>query len=453
MLRDRGGSERGTVAIVVALSLTLLLAFAALVVDVGLNWAARTSAQTAADSAALAGASTLLLDGPAAAFETVEDFLDNNQIDLPAAAGWADDGVVSNGEVVCWTMPNAPPDPPPGPGLNCPDGSNALQVITPPINVQYAFAPILGRASNSIKATAAAGAGPAAPNNCVLCLLEPSAERALEVVGTGGVDVDGGGMVVNSENLLAMVLTSSNNVSADQIRVIGGFQDLGGGGTFVPPAEAGGPPVPDPLANLPTPNNLPAPPVLQSTTPVVVATDQTLQPGIYSTITVQDNAVLTLEAGVYVFRGSDGLTIEDGARVRSTPGGGVTIYLACSGYPTPCSGLGARFRVQDDGRYQASAPTTGAYAGLSIFADPGNTRAMQLQSDRDLTLNGALYGVSTPVLLENPSGEPHGQLSDGRRLPAGALRHGLGPLQPEGPAAWGRGARPHPLSLRTVSAP
>ena len=202
MLRDRGGSERGSVAITVALSLTLLLAFAALVVDVGLNWAARTSAQTAADSAALAGASTLLLDGPGAAFDTVETFLSNNQVTLPAAAGWADDGVVSNGEVVCWTMPDDPPDPPPGPGLNCPDGSNALQVITPPINVQYAFAPILGRASNSIKATAAAGAGPAAPNNCVLCLLEPSAERALEVVGTGEVNVDGGGIVVNSDDPL-----------------------------------------------------------------------------------------------------------------------------------------------------------------------------------------------------------------------------------------------------------
>ena len=34
---------------------------------------------------------------------------------------------------------------------------------------------------------------------------------------------------------------------------------------------------------------------------------------IYSTITVQNSAILTLQAGVYVFRGGDGLTIEDGA--------------------------------------------------------------------------------------------------------------------------------------------
>src|SRR5215211_7968099 len=223
MLRDRGGSERGSVAITVALALTVLLGLAALVVDVGLNWAARTSAQTAADSAALAGASTLLLDGPAAAFETVETFLSNNQV-IPAAAGWADDGLVSNGEIVCWTMPNDPPAPPPGPGLNCPDGSNALQVITPPINVQYAFAPILGRASNSIKATAAAGAGPAAPNNCVLCLLEPNLPNGLAVTSNGGVDDDPGG------------------------------------GQFSPPPQLGGPPVADPLADLPTPDALALPP-------------------------------------------------------------------------------------------------------------------------------------------------------------------------------------------------
>jgi hypothetical protein len=30
---------------------------------------------------------------------------------------------------------------------------------------------------------------------------------------------------------------------------------------------------------------------------------------------------------------------------------------------------------------------------------------MRLQSDQDLNLAGALYGVSTPVRLENPSGD------------------------------------------------
>ena len=138
MLRDRGGSERGSVAITVVLSMTVLLGFAALVVDVGLNWAARTSAQTAADSAALAGASRLLVDGPAAAVLEVQTLLAKNVDGLTGVAGWATDGIEANGEVDCWTLPAGPPDP----VAPCLDGSNALQVITPPIQVNYAFAPV-----------------------------------------------------------------------------------------------------------------------------------------------------------------------------------------------------------------------------------------------------------------------------------------------------------------------
>jgi hypothetical protein len=403
MLRDRGGSERGSVAITVALSLTLLLAFAALVVDVGLNWAARTSAQTAADSAALAGASTLLLDGPAAAFDTVETFLSNNQVILPAAAGWADDGVVSNGEVVCWTMPNDPPAPPPGPGLNCPDGSNALQVITPPINVQYAFAPILGRASNSIKATAAAGAGPAAPNNCVLCLLEPNLPNGLAVTSNGGVDVDGGGIVVNSAHATeAAVLSGGGDVSANanQIRVIGGVDDDPGGGQFSPPPQLGGPPVADPLADLPTPDALALPPPCCSG-PQLIVSDTTLSQGVFDSISVSGNASLTLQPGVYVLTDPPGLSVTGNGRVV---GNGVTIYLACSSYPTPCAGPGAPLSLALDGHYGARAPTSGEYAGLAIFSDRGNTAPMVVANNTGLNLDGALYAASAPLTLTSSPG-------------------------------------------------
>ena len=226
MSRGRGEAERGSVAITVALSLTVLLGFAALVVDIGLNWAARTSAQTAADSAALAGASSLLSDGGLAAITTVEDFLNRNVgglVELPDDAGWATDGNVGNGEVVCWTMPN----PVPGPGAACPDGSNALQVTTPPIVVRYAFASVLGKTTSSIRARAAAGAGPAAPNNCVLCVLDPDDDGALEVIGLGGIDVDGGGIVVNSDDPDAVVLASAGDIVANQIRVVGGVDAQG----------------------------------------------------------------------------------------------------------------------------------------------------------------------------------------------------------------------------------
>jgi Putative Flp pilus-assembly TadE/G-like len=394
MLRDRGGSERGSVAITVALSLTMLLAFAALVVDVGLSWAARTSAQTAADSAALAGASRLLEAGPAEALTTVEAFLSNNGVDLPPT-GWATDGLESNGEVVCWTMPVGPP----GPGATCPAGSNALQVITPPINVQYAFAPILGRSSNSIKATAAAGAGPAAPNNCVLCLLEPNLDSALAVTSNGGVDVSGGGIVVNSGHLTAAaVLSGGGDVRANQIRVIGGVDDDPGGGQFIPPPELGGPTVPDPLADLPTPDAL-APPCCSG--PQVVVSDTTLSHGVYESISVSGNATLTLEPGVYVLTDAPGLSITGNGRVV---GNGVVVYLACSSYPTPCAGPGAPLSLAVNGHYLASAPTSTEYAGLSIFSDRGNTAPIVVANNTGLNLNGALYAASAPLTVTSSPG-------------------------------------------------
>jgi hypothetical protein len=392
MLRDRGGSERGSVAITVALCMTVLLGFAALVVDIGLNWATRTSAQTAADSAALAGASVLLVDGPAAAILEVQTLLADNIDGLTGVAGWATDGIEANGEVDCWTLPD---DPPPA-SEPCLDGSNALQVITPPIEVQYAFAPVLGKASNSIKALAAAGVGPAAPNNCVLCLLDTGGINRLAALGTGAITAIGGGIVVNSNGDPALI-SVNGDITADQIRVVGGF-DEGPGGDMIPTPEEGGPPAVDPLGDLLTPDQLPSPPVLRSNTALPINTDTTLQPGIYTSVTVSDGATLTLEEGVYVFRATTGLTIEDDATVD---GDGVTIYLGCTNYPAPCSGSGARFRVQDSGQFEADPPTDGEYAGLSIFADRGNTRSMRLRSDEVLDLAGAVYGESMPLRIED----------------------------------------------------
>jgi hypothetical protein len=394
--------------------MTVLLGFAALVVDIGLNWATRTSAQTAADSAALAGASVLLVDGPVAAVLEVQTLLADNIDGLTGVAGWATDGIEANGEVDCWTLPD---DPPPA-SEPCLDGSNALQVITPPIEVQYAFAPVLGKASNSIKALAAAGVGPAAPNNCVLCLLDLGGASRLGALGSGPIEAIEGGIVVNSDDPAALV-SINGDIIADQIRVVGGFDDGPGGGDLLPLPEVGGPPVVDPLSDLPTPDQLASPPTLRSNVPLVIDEDDTLQPGIYTSVTVTDNATLILEEGEYVFRATTGLTIEEDATVVSD-GDGVTIYLACSGYPAPCSGSGARFRVEDGGRFLADPPTGGEYAGLSIFADRGNTRFMRLRSNQDLNLAGAIYGESMPLRIEDS-----GDLRVDSLLVVGSLATGL----------------------------
>ena len=276
----------------VALALTVLLGIAALVVDVGLSWAARAEAQTAAAAAALAGAGRLAA-GPAEAVAAVRQYLDANVPGLaggPADPDWPLNGSDDDGEVVCWTLPAAPP----GPGAGCPPGANAVQVTTPPISVQYAFAPVLGPRANQIKALAAATAGlaPAAPGGCGLCLLDPGRSATLAVAGSGDVVVEGGRVAVASARPDAAVLSDRGDVRADQTAVAGGVV-LSGSGRFVPPAVTGAPPVADPLAALPTPDALPSPPPCCSGR-VTVTSDRTLTPGVYESITVTDDATLTL---------------------------------------------------------------------------------------------------------------------------------------------------------------
>jgi hypothetical protein len=436
MSRGRGGSERGSVAITVALALTVLLGLAALVVDVGLNWAARTSAQSAADSAALAGASRLLVDGPTAAIGTVQDLLTQNRV-TPGPAGWALDGQEDNGEVVCWTLPAPPPATTPPAGFRCPDGSNALRVITPPINVQYAFAPVLGKRSNSIKAMAAAAAGPAAPNNCVLCVLDPDAGDALQLglgpADLGGIEVDGGGIVVNSRDDLALDLLGPGTISADQIRVLGGVSPTSALGQLLPPAEFGGPPAVDPLGDLPTPDELPRPPP-PGGGPQVVDGDTPLPQGVYQSIDVRSGTLTLEEGGVYVVTdftpsGPEGFNVRPGARVE---GNGATIYLACDSYPAPCAGPGARFRLEPGGAFLARPPSAGPYAGLSIFAAPGNTRLIRLQGPVDPTgavgLTGAVYAPSARLRVDSPDANRPVRI-DALVAVDRLLKTGIGPLE------------------------
>ena len=252
----------------------------------------------------------------------------------------------------------------------------------------------------------------------MLCLLDTGGAGRLAALGSGSIEVAEGGIVVNSDDPEALVAINGD-IIADQIRVVGGFDDGPGPGDLLPLPEEGGPPVVDPLSDLPTPDRLASPPVVRATSARTISTDTTLLPGIYTSVTVTDDATLTLEEGVYVFRTTTGLTIEDDATVVSSPDG-VTIYLACSGYPAPCSGSGARFRVEDDGRFLATPPTSGEYAGLSIFADRGNTRFMRLRSEEDLILAGAVYGERMSLRIEDD-----GDLRVDSLLVVGSLATGL----------------------------
>ena len=358
--------------------------------DVGLNWATRTQAQAAADAAALAGVIALPSD-PAAAVEDVRRYLDANVPGLAGTPGWEHNGTDADGDITCWTPPAEPP--PPG-THGCQFGDTAIQVITPPIHVDYAFAGVFGKTSNQIKALAAAVRGPpvTGPTPCAICLLDRHAARALSVTSNGDITVANAGVMVNSDHPQAAALQSSGDLTADWIGVAGGWTTSSSGG-FTPIPDTGLGPLPDPLADLPTPDQLGSLPDLGSVT--VGSADQAIDPGIYDTIAVTGGGDLILDPGTYVVTG--GLTLSAGAVV----GSGVTIYLACAGYPAPCSGPGAAFSQSSGGQYLAIPPITGPYQGLALFADRGNTAPLSFTGSGASTFTGTIYARQAPMELSS----------------------------------------------------
>jgi hypothetical protein len=228
------------------------------------------------------------------------------------------------------------------------------------------------------------------PTPCAICLLDRHAAQALSVTSNGDITVANAGVMVNSDDPQAAILQSSGDLTADWIGVVGGWTTSGSGG-FTPTPDTRVGPLPDPLADLPTPDQLGSLPDLGSVT--VGSADLTIDPGVYDTIAVTGGGNLTLEPGVYVVTG--GLTLSAGAVL----GSGVTIYLACAGYPTPCSGPGAAFAQSSSGQYLATPPITGPYQGLALFADRDNTAPLSFTGSGAPTFTGTIYARQAPMDL------------------------------------------------------
>ena len=83
--------ERGTIIVLSALAMVVLLLFAALAVDLGALWASRRTSQNAADAAVMAGALEYVETGDATSEEVIDivrDYASRN-VDIPAdSAMW-----------------------------------------------------------------------------------------------------------------------------------------------------------------------------------------------------------------------------------------------------------------------------------------------------------------------------------------------------------------------------
>jgi Flp pilus assembly protein TadG len=360
--------RRGTVAVLVAVCLTVLLGVLAIGLDGGTLLTERRHTQAAADAAALAAACDLYdyywtnsgtdPNGTAAA----------SALGTAAANGYTNDGTNSVVTV------NIPPKSGDYVGM-----AGYVEVVVQSYQ-QRSFSNIFAGGPVPVQARAVALGSPVAANVGIL-VLDPHGKGALSSQGSGGSTVNGTPVVVDSDNAEAAIAGGGGILAAQEFDFSGGYTTTGGG-QFVGPINLNRRPMDDPLADLPVPD--PTTMVNQSAKKFQFTQgSQTLSPGVYTGgISVSGTGSLTLLPGIYYMDGG-GFSFSGQGNLL---GNGVMIYNA------PGNGNSDGISVSGQGSMILSGPTSGVYAGVTFFQDRTSTVTGNVQgAGGNTSITGTFY--------------------------------------------------------------
>lgn len=354
--------EKGSVLPLVAISMVTLIGFTGLGLDVGMLYRHRRIMQTAADAGALAGASEI--------YRNQMGLVTNAALTGTAANQFADD---VDGVTVTVNHP-------PSSGFYV-GNSQYVEVLIRQPSPTY-FMNIFGWTSVPVPARAVAGVG-ANNKNCIY-VLDPTKARSLRFENDGSLTA-GCGIMVNSNDPVAMKGENSANVQATSVSVTGGY--VLQGATVTPTPFTQVPSEPDPLAYLERPSfggcnytNF----KLDSGTTVV-------SPGVYcGGFKLEKNARAILNSGTYVINGGH-FVLENTSTLE---GSGVTFFLTNGAYIT----------FENTTTVKLSAPTTGDYAGILFYQDPSSgspSTIHRFENGTNSYYEGALYFPTQVLRLEN----------------------------------------------------
>ena len=211
-------------------------------------------------------------------------------------------------------------------------------------------------------------------------VLDAKAAGAFSLSGNGNVAISGN-LVVDSSSPTAALIGGNGKVTAAQVLVTGGVSNSGSAHVV----KAGTPGATgDPLAELLGPTG--SGPVISE----VLSGNSTAKigPGVYSQITVSGNAKLTMTGGVYIVEGG-GVTVSGNASIT---GSGITVYNTGN-----AGGTYGSITVSGNGTVTLAAPTSGTYAGIVIFQDRKDSRALSASGNATLTLSGTIYAPAAQL--------------------------------------------------------
>lgn len=367
--------QSGSVVVLVAVLLPLLIGFLALVVDVGYLLLTRNKMQIAADAAALVAAGSLAHGQ------------DINAAQALALTATAANGFTNGVNTTLITVAI-----PPG-GIESFANDPTYVRVTVLQATKTFLASIFG-IGNALT-SASAVSGPAGVGNPCLLTLGASGSGALSVVGNSSVNASNCGIFVNSNSSDAIRLTGNVTVTAGSISVVGGISK--NGNVTISPVKTGASVSVNPFLNFPVPT-------FTSCTFTNYSRsgngDIALTPGTYcGGINITGNHAVSLASGMYVLYGG-GFNVSGNTSPIS--GTGVTIYNSGSGIsgPNAFSGLSLTGNVV----MNLSAPIAGSYAGMLFMQDPLNTQTASIVGNSGSIFAGNLYFPQSQLNLTGNSG-------------------------------------------------
>jgi hypothetical protein len=226
-----------------------------------------------------------------------------------------------------------------------------------------------------------------------LIVLNPSSDRALEMVGNSTVRIAGRAVFVNSNHDQAVRTTGNATLDCPTLNVVGGCAYSGGSGcTGATCHPAVG--YADPLSGLqmPNANNMTALPAQN-----ISGGARMLGPGYYANgISITGNASVTLMPGTYIIGGS-GFSLTSGSVV----GTGVTLVM-----------LNGALNLGGNGVVQLTAQGGNSPLASVVICQPASNHSqMNLSGNTNMFVAGAIYAPGALInLVGTSTGEADGPM-------------------------------------------
>ena len=360
--RTASSGQRGQALAITTMFLTALIGFCGFAIDMGVMRYQKRLLQSAADAAAIAGASNLSNGGVTAGAQTAA-----------GANGFAytstqlSDCTASTASVgtVCVVVNNPPST---GPHASGTSSASYVEVYVALVQPTY-FMRVLGFQHETVTARAVAGN----IGSGVGCMFATDPATA----GITGININGAATI--SAPNCGIVDNGDFNTKGNALTVNSGSFSVSGtassGGTVTCAYT-----VTCPITNAPV-----APDPLSYLTPPTVGTAGTFNP---SNISSGDYCAPSMPNGTYVFPAGTYIFDGCGSNANFSVGGNTTITgTDVTFYFTN----GATFSSVGTPVIQLSAPTSGAYAGILFYQNPKDTSGPTLGGNSSSYFQGALY--------------------------------------------------------------